>query len=522
MLFIISLVTAVICFLLLIPTSVIKLSLKVQGAKDDGLTGKIKNKIEEKINKKQNKKPHILNKGDKEKKSVKESIKQKAKDTLMQAVSFIHSTLRFICISSVLSSLVTGLLVFVLIFCIVATAGWYSLNKENSLFDSNNPVSEYNLSTTPDLRPLAKWLSSFICNSTAGDKSGPYSQSHVVWQDVGTGTESFKQGTVEKSLDFSDANVYSDCSGGVSLMLYFCDFDTTFSRKASDTLDTWGENISASTFNDIQIGDVLVNPGSHAAIVVYKDDSKVYTFDWGSGQAIKDTAANGYAQSFNLSDSITTWRETTHVRRASNYATAIAKLFGGTQHNGTMVAGDWTEFFQSDYSEAYSSSTIAECGCGLCSSCVVAEHYTGNTGTYTPSSMRLEVVAGGNTGLGANKSTEAITDFFKNHTEIGVTATYYGGSIDLNALDNAIANGGCAIVDYGPTIRYNGSSVWTAGGHYVVICGGNQTDGYSVRDSNKGHNSGSSGIKDWCPYNSHIFAKEYIQDCKYYYLITKN
>ena len=43
-----------------------------------------------------------------------------------------------------------------------------------------------------------------------------------------------------------------------------------------------------------------------------------------------------------------------------------------------------------------------------------------------------------------------------------------------------------------------------------------------VHDSNSGHwAGGSSGVAAWRPYHEHVFEKEYIQNCKYYYLITK-
>ena len=193
-----------------------------------------------------------------------------------------------------------------------------------------------------------------------------------------------------------------------------------------------------------------------------------------------------------------------------------------------VASSDWCEFFQGNYpGVAYSTSTIPQCGCGLCSTCVVAEHYTGNTKKYVPNKMTKEVVSGS---LGSNKSTSAITNFFNNHKEIPVNCSgYKAGRLNLNELDKTLAAGGCYIVDYhgsshgvNPSIPYNGTSIWTGptGGHYVVVCGGNQKDGYEVRDSNGGHNSGTRGVSSWAPYNKHKFEAKYVQPSNYYYVIT--
>ena len=185
-----------------------------------------------------------------------------------------------------------------------------------------------------------------------------------------------------------------------------------------------------------------------------------------------------------------------------------------------VASSDWCEFFQGNYSETYGNEgkKIARCGCGLCSTCVVAEHFTGNTKKYLPNTMNHEVVDGTK---GAYQSQHAITNFFSKHTEIPVTCSLkQSRAIDTKMLDDLLAKGGCLIVDYGSTVTYNGSCVWTGKGHYIVVCGGNSTDGYEVRDSNGGHNTGTRGIAAWAPYNKHKFPKQYITTCKYYYIIT--
>lgn len=185
------------------------------------------------------------------------------------------------------------------------------------------------------------------------------------------------------------------------------------------------------------------------------------------------------------------------------------------------ASSDWCEFFQGDFSGTYGNEgkSIGWCGCGLCATCVVAEHFTGNTKKYLPNKMNHEVVDGT---MGAYQSQKAIPNFFSKHTEIPVTCSLKKSStIDTKMLDDLLVKGGCLIVDYSSAVTYNGSCVWTGNsGHYVVVCGGNSTDGYEVRDSNGGHNTGTRGVAAWAPYHKHKFPKQYITTCKYYYIIT--
>lgn len=189
-----------------------------------------------------------------------------------------------------------------------------------------------------------------------------------------------------------------------------------------------------------------------------------------------------------------------------------------------VVAADWKIVSQGDYSDvAYSDSDVAECGCGLCSIYVVSEHYSGNKDTFTVQSCASEVNEKYPSN-GTNINRAVVTEWFNTmHPELGLTCEGdKDGDIDLDALDATLANGGCAIVDYHDDVKYNGTSVWTSGGHYVTIISGNQNDGYMVRDSNGGHEHGTRGIAEWAPYSTHVFEKEYIQGAFYYYLLEKN
>lgn len=206
------------------------------------------------------------------------------------------------------------------------------------------------------------------------------------------------------------------------------------------------------------------------------------------------------------------------IKRVGTSNTPIPGLNNG---NSNAASSDWCEFFQGDFSGTYGNEgkSIGWCGCGLCATCVVAEHFTGNTKKYLPNKMNHEVVDGT---MGAYQSQYAITKFFSKHTEIPVTCSLKKSStIDTKMLDDLLVKGGCLIVDYSNATTYNGSCVWTSNsGHYVVVCGGNSTDGYEVRDSNGGHNTGTRGVAAWAPYHKHKFPKQYITSCKYYYVIT--
>lgn len=208
----------------------------------------------------------------------------------------------------------------------------------------------------------------------------------------------------------------------------------------------------------------------------------------------------------------------------SNSSGSFSFAGGSTTNTPTAVASDWKIVSQGDYSDvAYSDSDVAECGCGLCSIYVVSEHYSGNKDTFTVQSCASEVNKKYPSN-GTNKNRAVVTEWFNTmHPELGLTCDGdKDGDIDLDALDTTLANGGCAIVDYHADVKYNGTPVWTNHGHYITIIGGNQNDGYMVRDSNGGHEHGTRGIAEWAPYSTHVFEKEYIQGAFYYYLLEKN
>ena len=225
--------------------------------------------------------------------------------------------------------------------------------------------------------------------------------------------------------------------------------------------------------------------------------------------------------------SIKTWNST-YVPPVDNNTSGT----GGSSGGGATVTGSWhTDWFQCDsrwsgtawLNSGGGMDNICGGGCGSLSTSIVCAHYSGDDSESSycyPSKTANEYYSKHNQ---PNRSNTAITSFFNEwHPELGLTATIYWNDIDLNELDRVLSQGGACIADFQSYTKYNGRSVWTSGGHYVTIIGGNQTDGYRVADSNGGHSTGGSGISEWAPYSEHTFEAEYIQHPWYYYLIEKN
>ena len=172
---------------------------------------------------------------------------------------------------------------------------------------------------------------------------------------------------------------------------------------------------------------------------------------------------------------------------------------------------------------------MADSACGSVATSIVCAHYKGDDSPssycYPPNTAREFVSRGKIT----YSVSDGITLFFNEwHKDIGVKATYpvylddkNFQSMPLDELDAVLARGGACIADYEHYVKYDGRSVWTGGGHYITIIGGNQKDGYRVADSNGSHATGYSGISEWAPYSEHVFEAKYIAYPWYYYFIEK-
>lgn len=193
-----------------------------------------------------------------------------------------------------------------------------------SAADSENGVAYPSASNAnwDDLRPLAKELSNYVGKNGHGYTHDPFSSNHA-------GCTGYDSSIVEQvSITFDnqthtadawkkDTGLRSDCSGGVSAMLFFMGVTGSGNKIDNNPSTTYkgiGTAVTGTKFADLQPGDIIAKSG-HVAMVVYKDTDKVYTFDWGSTKAIDKCKANGYAQEFDLNADISTWRSGDEVAR---------------------------------------------------------------------------------------------------------------------------------------------------------------------------------------------------------------
>lgn len=187
-------------------------------------------------------------------------------------------------------------------------------NLNNQLANANNTQMPNTLGLT-DLIDVSKALSGSIdCH---------YDQSYNC---ALSDTVTIEYNGVKRTLNNAKASstgIRADCSGGVSAMLFFAGLSGTkttvnkLSNYTSSGCCNWGFEVQASTFADVEVGDVLAKAG-HAALVVKKDSKYVYTFDWGSSSAMKNCRSRGYDEQYKITDTIHKWRSgTIHVRRKS-------------------------------------------------------------------------------------------------------------------------------------------------------------------------------------------------------------
>lgn len=188
----------------------------------------------------------------------------------------------------------------------------------------------------------------------------------------------------------------------------------------------------------------------------------------------------------------------------------------------------WTIYAQGDskwgshpHSTSDPKDSIAYEGCGTCASAMVLAYFTGDDESYTPDKV-ADIQRKLKIGFPNINNQSVVKIFNEAYKDLGLKAEYFASNkIDLDKLDACLEKGGCAIVDYPHTV--NGiDQLWAQGsGHYVVICAGNKKDGYRTVDSNSGHENGTRGVAKYAPYSEQIWAKEFIQPCTYYYLISR-
>lgn len=113
----------------------------------------------------------------------------------------------------------------------------------------------------------------------------------------------------------SQQSTHRDCSCYCSVMRYFLKMDSRYTHRTSGVFASQLDDVTSqvNTFGDCRVGDVLYRKG-HVAMIVKIDDTTVYVGDCGSGltsdfssgtlgSSIDKTAEQGYAYTFNVTDS---------------------------------------------------------------------------------------------------------------------------------------------------------------------------------------------------------------------------
>lgn len=173
-----------------------------------------------------------------------------------------------------------------------------------------------------DLRPLAKELSGYVGSNGHGYTSYPFSKNHsgcTGYDSAITSQITITFNGVSHTVDAlkKSDGLRSDCSGGVSAMLFFMGVTGSGNKIANTTAKSYcsaGADAQAATFGDLQVGDLLAK-STHVGMVAYKDAEYVYMFDWGCTSAINNCKSQGYDEKYELSKSISSWRDGTVYSR---------------------------------------------------------------------------------------------------------------------------------------------------------------------------------------------------------------
>ena len=123
------------------------------------------------------------------------------------------------------------------------------------------------------------------------DTSGSYHYSQL----------SGSSGTIEFN-GLSHSTSHRDCSCFCSAMRYFTGIESNFVHRSSSSFAGL-QNTGATTYADVEPGDILVRTG-HVAMVVKVEGDTVYIADCGSTNKIQTTAQQGWAYTASRSQSI--------------------------------------------------------------------------------------------------------------------------------------------------------------------------------------------------------------------------
>ena len=132
-----------------------------------------------------------------------------------------------------------------------------------------------------ELQDITKELSNYVGKNGHGYTHDPFSHNH-------SGCTGYDSSIVEQvSITFDnqthtadawkkDTGLRSDCSGGVSAMLFFMGVTGSGNKIDNNPSTTYkgiGTAVTGTKFADLQPGDIIAKSG-HVAMVVYKDTDK--------------------------------------------------------------------------------------------------------------------------------------------------------------------------------------------------------------------------------------------------------
>ena len=421
--------------------------------------------------------------------------------TLLRSMSLLLS------VCGVFSIIVTSLYAVMLV---TAMSGILCMSSEEgfgTFTTTSNSTSKVSAQTTgkSDEDAQKEWLDAVIAIETEMTKQNPKYAGNAE-------TTTFK-------YDGKEYNWRYDCSGTVSVCLMI------FNNSLSSPLNGTGfvDLDKLSGFNklkvgtditkveDLKPGDIMCCSGHVEVVEKVNSNGAVDLRSWGCADDAK-----------NCGKTSTTYTYSDNAIHKGNHAYTVVwrakSIAGGTSSDWIIYSqGDdrWRNNWHGD------GSSIVQSGCGTCATAMVLAHYSGDNSSYTPDKLAAMEKSKGIGTPNNDFSTipKLINECYKS---VGLSCSdYISGNVDLDKLDECLAKGGCAIVDYPATVGGISHLFAQTSGHYVVVTSGNQKDGYRTVDSNNGHETGTCGKKEWTPYSKHTFEAKYIKDAKYYYLIEK-
>jgi hypothetical protein len=223
---------------------------------------------------------------------------------------------------------------------------------------------------------------------------------------------------------------------------------------------------------------------------------------------------------------MSTHQQTTDVNTEQAPTTTDADIVKTTENEKVSSAPyedstDFIFYFQDNnqpWSEyPHGSSVMRSSGCGTTSLAMVLATLTGDSDKYTPGTIaQYEREHNIST---PNQDVDSIPLLCK-ELDTGCEAEYYSGSLDLDLVDATLEKGGYIILDAIADTGDESARVFANYNHYIVIRGGNQTDGYYIANSLYRFSADNSSYR-YAPQNERcIPAKEF--HSSYYYTIQKS